>query len=272
MRGKFSLNYIDENILYQKYIVERKSTRIVGEEMRFPKTNILNALVYYNIPKRHPTGVKIIPKEFLELEYIEKHKSIKIIAQEYPCSTATVHKFLHLYGIKTKIRGKSYLSWFLKPENKEKVKLVREKTGESRKEFWKNADKNSIEYKKLIESSVKGAKNCAKVLSKTTRKYPNKKEILLNKILKELFGNEYKFVGNGKVWIEKYNPDFININGQKKIIEHFGEYWHNLPKYKIRDEKKLNIYKKYGYQTLVIWEHELNNLDKLKNKLLRFHN
>ena len=41
--------------------------------------------------------------------------------------------------------------------------------------------------------------------------------------------------------------------------------------------KKLNItkqfiaYKEYGYQTLIIWEHEFEDLNRIKNKLSEFN-
>ena len=58
---------------------------------------------------------------------------------------------------------------------------------------------------------------------------------------------------------------------QKKIIEMYGDYWHNRPDWGKRDERRLKTYKKLGYQTLIIWEHELKDLEKLRTKVMRFH-
>lgn len=58
----------------------------------------------------------------------------------------------------------------------------------------------------------------------------------------------------------------------KKIIELYGDYWHNTPKAIRRDKRRLKVYKKYGYQTLIIQETELNNLKEIKLKVLKFHN
>ena len=113
-------------------------------------------------------------------------------------------------------------------------------------------------------------KHIIEILSKCSQK-PNRKENQLSDLLNKLFPNEYKYVGDFSFWIESYNPDFININGKKKIIELFGDYWHNLPEYKKRDKERLKTYKKYGYDVLIIWEHELNNIEKLKQKILKFH-
>ena len=129
--------------------------------------------------------------------------------------------------------------------------------------------------KQLVDYRSKRCPICSsiKYLNKRLKanlQSPNKPEQLLNKILIRLFSKEYKFVGNGKVIIGEFCPDFININGQKKIIELYGDYWHNLPNLIKRDKKRIATYKKYGYQTLVIWEHELKNLNKLTKKLLIF--
>ena len=135
-------------------------------------------------------------------------------------------------------------------------KKTRKKISLANLKNWK--DKNYRE--KQIEAILKGSD-----LS------PNKPEKLLIRLLTKLLPKEYKFVGNGKMIIDRFNPDFININGQKKIIEHFGDYWHNLPNYKKRDEKRLKTYSDYGYKTLVIWENELENLNKVEEKILKFN-
>ena len=99
---------------------------------------------------------------------------------------------------------------------------------------------------------------------------PNKPERLLNTLLNKILPKEYKFVGNGKIILGGFCPDFINMNGQKKIIELYGDYWHNLPDYKERDKRRIKIYKNFGYKTLIIWEHELKDRNILEIKLETF--
>lgn len=100
---------------------------------------------------------------------------------------------------------------------------------------------------------------------------PNNTEVKLDKFLQRLLPNEYKFVGNGKVIFDRLCPDFINVNGQKKIIELYGDYWHNLLKNKQRDMNRIKTYTKYGYETLIVWEKELKDLIELKEKILTFN-
>jgi G:T-mismatch repair DNA endonuclease (very short patch repair protein) len=116
------------------------------------------------------------------------------------------------------------------------------------KNIWKNH--RDMMSKKIIQGLIKT---------------PNKPEKKLLKLLPKSF----KYVGNGKVIIKGFNPDFIDIKN-KKIIELFGDYWHNLKNWKQRDNKKINIYKNLGYKVLVIWEKELKDLNYLSNKIYNF--
>lgn len=95
---------------------------------------------------------------------------------------------------------------------------------------------------------------------------PNKKERILNCLLKKLFNNEYKYTGDFKKIIERKSPDFVSESKQK-IIELFGNYWHK----KCEEKRRINLFKKYGYETIIVWENELENIEKLKKKLVNFN-
>lgn len=92
---------------------------------------------------------------------------------------------------------------------------------------------------------------------------PNKTERKLDTLLNTIYSNEWKFVGDGEIIINGKCPDFINVNSQKKIIELFGDYWHRGQD---PDDRK-KIFAEFGYDTLVIWEHELKNMDMIKLKI-----
>lgn len=95
---------------------------------------------------------------------------------------------------------------------------------------------------------------------------PNKSELQLQSILNELYPNEFKYVGDGEVVIAGKCPDFINVNGKKQIIELYGDYWHRND----NPEDRIQIFEPYGYETLIIWEKELKDVNKVKEKLKRF--
>jgi hypothetical protein len=109
----------------------------------------------------------------------------------------------------------------------------------------------------------------ARVLSwaKSQQLRPNKPESVILSILDQLYPGEYKYTGDGKVIIAGKMPDFINCNGKKKIIELFGDYWHKGED--PRDRAK--IFEPYGYDTLVIWERELANIEQVASRINWFH-
>lgn len=106
----------------------------------------------------------------------------------------------------------------------------------------------------------------AQRMIKAWRLTPNKKEFRLNDILNSLYPGEWKFVGDGQVVINGKCPDFINVNGQKKIIELFGDYWHQGE----NPDDRAAVFAPFGYETLVIWERELDRITNLNGKLREF--
>jgi hypothetical protein len=95
---------------------------------------------------------------------------------------------------------------------------------------------------------------------------PNKPEKFIMGILDNLFPHEWKYTGDLSFMIGGKNPDFVNINGQKKCIEHYGDWWHknNNP------QDRIDLFKRYGWDCLVIWEHELKDFKTLRRKIFDF--
>lgn len=95
---------------------------------------------------------------------------------------------------------------------------------------------------------------------------PNKAELFLADVLEKMYPAEWKFVGDGQVIIAGKNPDFVNVNGQKKIIELYGERWHQGDD----PQERKAVFAPFGYKTLVIWSKELGDQRSLKNKIRCF--
>ena len=130
--------------------------------------------------------------------------------------------------------------------------------------------KLSEEHKRKISEALKGRTKTDEHIRNNMLAFcisPNKCEQKLQNILNLLFPSEYRFVGDGQVIIAGRNPDFINVNGKKKIIELFGDYWHRGQNPRTR----IDTFKPFGFETLVIWESELKNLENLKLRLRSFH-
>ena len=94
---------------------------------------------------------------------------------------------------------------------------------------------------------------------------PNKLEKTLIKVINNN-NLPFKYSGNGEIWLGNRNPDFINVNGKKQVIELFGTYWHPL----FDGVKRTEHYKQYGFDCLVIWEDEMKDLAKVAQRLQRF--
>ena len=96
---------------------------------------------------------------------------------------------------------------------------------------------------------------------------PNKIELRLYNIVNVLFPKEYKLNVKAGLILNGRIPDIINVNGQKKCIELFGNYWHRNDSVR----KKKNHYKRLGWDCLVIWERELKNMPKIIKRLREFN-
>lgn len=103
---------------------------------------------------------------------------------------------------------------------------------------------------------------------------PNKKEIIFYQILQQNFPDEWKYTGDGQVIIGGCCPDYTNCNGKKQLIEMFGDYWHSPEKIKNdptrSEEFRKTHFAKFGFKTLIIWEHELKNPEQVIQKVKEF--
>lgn len=175
----------------------------------------------------------------------------------------------------------SHIGKKLKPHTKEQKQAKRERV----KEWWdKNRDSEMMKKRnlKISKSKIgkelseehkrKVIKNLQKALKALIKK-PNKPETILINLFKQ-YNLPYKYVGDGEVVIGRKYPDFINCNGQKKIIEMFGDYWHNNKNTKWHQTEfgTKSIYSQYGFKTLIIWQSELNDMGKVLERIIKFEN
>jgi len=119
------------------------------------------------------------------------------------------------------------------------------------------------EKTKLLWKTPAYRQRVVEAVMKALHKRPNRKETALLNIIKRNY-LPFEYVGDGKVIIDGYCPDFINNNGKKQVIELYGDYWHKNDD----PQKRINHFKRFGFDTLIIWEHELTSeqdvLDKIK--------
>lgn len=166
--------------------------------------------------------------------------------------------------IKEKISESNRKKWLTrKGKNRKHSNQTKEKISITVKKLWE--DQNSIYHSIEFWDKVNNSEKIR----------PNIPEINILNLLNKLFPNEWKYVGDHTFWIGRRNPDFINYN-KKKIIEHFGNWWHGKEytgiDNKHHENDRIEYFKRYGYETLIIWESELKNIEKVRCKIKKFNN
>lgn len=185
---------------------------------------------------------EVLTKEYLYTEHVLKERSITEIADDVGCASSTVKRYIDIHDV-------PYTSY--------------------QREI---CDRNL--KLRFTDSEVmdKWAKNRQRALHIT----PNKQEKEIANLVEEL-KLPYKYTGDGSVVIDGLVPDFTNCNGEKKVIEFFGDYWHggtdrHTPKCACQTEEgRLERYNKFGFQCLIIWSNELADREKLINKIVDFN-
>lgn len=85
-------------------------------------------------------------------------------------------------------------------------------------------------------------------------------------LLNKLYPEQWEYTGNFDFIINGCCPDFTNINGQKKLIEIYGDYWHAGQD----PENRKSTFRELGYETLIFWESELSDVDFVLFQLEEF--
>lgn len=203
------------------------------------KNGYKNGRIPWNIGKRMPEEVK---------RKISESEKGKIVSNKTRKKISKIQKGRKLTPEwrenikKSAPRGKNHPNYGKKFNNVWNKGLTK-KTDRRMRRISKKAKKRwrDIEFTKRIIKSI--------------NRKPNKLEKKLkNLIIKNNL--PYIYVGNYKFWIDGKNPDFLHSGGKNKVIELFGDYWHNLDGHPSPD-KRIRDFKRCGYKCLVIWENEL---------------
>ena len=124
---------------------------------------------------------------------------------------------------------------------------AKQKMSESGKKNWKRPE--YIQRIKRIHREQWKKPEYVRMIIKAQRKKPNQAEIMLYSILQGLLPNEYALNVKAEIMVLGGKiPDFVNINGQKKLIELYGDYWHRND----NPQNRIDHFKKYEFNCLVI--------------------
>jgi very-short-patch-repair endonuclease len=260
------INYLKENygILFGKDIAKKLNRTYRAIRSKAEKLGLYAPLSDFK--NNNPTKLPII------IEKIRKYQKARWKDKNSILNSKKYRK-KQSKSLKKKWQNQEYLEKMnfrdknCKNKGKVRTKKMREHYSKIHKKLWKdpNSKYQSKRYKLELKKRVKE-------MMRAQHRKPNKPEKKVIEII-EKHKLPFNYVGNGQVWFKGYdtlfNPDFLS-KIPKYIIEVFGDYWHNLIFYKKRDKKRLLTYSKYGYKTLVIWEHELENPQRVTEKIVEF--
>jgi len=213
--------------------------------------------------KGHKTWNKGIPRRPETLEKIKKTRRINNKPSAFKGKTHTDEAKEKMRRVKL---GKKHTEETKKKMSaihigKTKSKASREKLSKTHKEKWKNPEFRDRRIHEIFEAF---------------RIAPNKTEHKLDNIIQNTIPNEYKFCGGGDVVLGGKVPDWINCNGKKRLIELFGTYWHGKKRTgktrKEAEDERKTYFKKYGFNTLIIWENQVPNTELIRNTIIEFTN
>lgn len=144
----------------------------------------------------------------------------------------------------------------------------RKRQAEFKRRDWKNPEFRSDTTQKIVKvwSDPEYKERTVRAMRRAESVRPTKPELELDTLLNAFFPNEYKYTGDGSFILGGKNPDFIHVAGQKKIIEMWGDYWHQGE----NPEDRAQIFRPFGFQTLVIWESELSNPERVISRIKEF--
>jgi len=230
--------------LMEKYGIPRRDTRFKKGITPWIKGRKLGEEYRKRISEAHVK--KRISKEELENLYWKQKLSQSQIAKIFGVTRGAVERWMHYY------------------------KIPRRSTSEALKIIFEDQSLREKRAKRLLEFHKKYISKIIKALHSK----PNKLEKRVIEIINEN-NLPFKYVGSGEIIINGRNPDFISIDGSKKVIEIFGNYWHSPLfnphiDWKRTYKETINFYKEQGYDCLVLWEDEVKEsvaVEKIKEFL-----
>ena len=134
--------------------------------------------------------------------------------------------------------------------------------------------KNNIGSKRNVATKEKMSKSAkerfkdpefCKEWGRSHHVVPSGLEVYFLSLLDDWFSGQWKYVGDGKISIDGKIPDYKH-NVANKVIELNGTYWHQGE----NENDKIEFYNNRGFDCIVIWDKDLQDLESVKNKVEQF--
>ena len=196
-------------------------------------------------------------------ESLKGHKASKKFIEKLILRNKTDNPMWNQEVVKKAVQNRNY------KEIARKTNLTKIKNGVFLKYSERMKKNNPMKDPSINAKVNKNPEYMKKRISSLIKKPNNQEKILIDLINKNNL--PYDYVGDGKYIIGSKNPDFIHKK-ENKIIELFGKYWHTKRArvYEETEDGRIEFFKKYNYQTLIIWEDELKNPDLVLEKIKSF--
>lgn len=215
------------------------NTPAIGEALGVSKKAVLKWMREYDIPRRRQG---------------ESLSSTLKKLWETPEYRATMMPHLREYWSRSEERSQNSKQLWKKPEFKEKM-------GQIQKALWKCPKHRE----KMRKAQIQGL-----------HLKPTKPEQRLIQIV-EKERLPFRYSGDGTFILDTLNPDFVSTNGSKKVIEIFGRTFHD-PDETFKEEipwhqqywGRIARCAQLGYDCLILWDDELEDEQKLVEKIRRF--
>ena len=252
-----------ESFLRQLYLVEKISAKEIASKLNCDSKTVAYWLRKFNVPIRTLVESAKITYANRSPEAKKKFndsKRFRVYSPEERANRSQRAKALWVNPemrallrrkISAGLMGNKYHKGI--PHSKE----IKQKIANTVKELWKDSV-----YAKKVLSSLQAE--------------PNKSEKKLLRIIEEN-NFPFRYVGDGQVIIDGQIPDFISTDGSKRLIELFGEVWHDpnhFVKIKVKPARtadaKQKFYTLHGYILLIIWDKELRDEEKVINRIKDF--
>lgn len=281
----------DVEELRRLYIDEEMSTREIACLKGCHGSTVHKALLRYNIPTRKGSFAFLSAKSRAKLKASLKRVQA---SKEYKTRRSENSKRHWANPESSRANRDAILKAIKQPEYKEKQRRIsmqrwenpeyrirgcqaskkmwsnpsyRSKISDARKRTWADPEYRAkvSKIRKQYWADLENQDEVRKMMMVAMRVKPNKAERHLYRILDELYPTLWKYTGDGKLIVAGKNPDFWD--GGHRLIELYGTYWHRGQE----SQHRMDEFAKYGYDCLVIWEHELKDEMSVMAKIREFN-
>lgn len=151
--------------------------------------------------------------------------------------------------------------------------LNRQETIVLKSNISKNLWNNKNYLKKIIPAFIKRGKrmwqdeNYAKYMFERQGRKPNDEELYLDAILQLNFKNRFKYIGDGAVWFNGMNPDWIDTLNEDNVIEYNGYLLRHTKDF---DNNRTLKFKSINKRVLHIYKNDFKSIETLVSKINNF--